>query len=305
MKSFSGKIAVITGGGTGIGRALAKALIAEGCDVAMCDVSTDNMEETIALCQVDAPQGVRIAGFRCDVSNRDEMNAFADQVQTTFETDHINLLFNNAGVIGGGSFVAEDEAHWERTFNVCWGGVYNGSRAFLPLLVASQEGHIVNTSSINGFWASMGAKAAHTAYSSAKFAVKGFTEALITDLRIHAPHVKASVVMPGHIGTSIMLNGTGATGDNGRRTVARMFGMDDDDLSDEEIAAVTETAGAAFRDEAPTTVEQAVGIILDAVKAERWRVLIGEDAVALDALVRAHPEAAYEPDFFTLKDVAP
>ena len=148
----------------------------------------------------------------------------------------------------------------------------------------------------------MGANSAHTAYSSAKFAVKGFTEALITDLRIHAPHVKASVVMPGHVGTSIMLNGTGFDGDNGRRTVARMFGMDVDNMSDEEIAATTESAGAAFRDDAPTTAKQAVQVILDAVKTERWRVLIGDDAAALDALVRAHPEEAYESHFFGLKD---
>ena len=302
MKSFSGKIAVITGGGTGIGRELAKALIAEGCHVALCDVSSANMQETVALCKVDAPQGVRITSFHCDVSSRDEMSAFSDHVRTTFETDYINLLFNNAGVIGGGSFVVEDEVHWERTFNVCWGGVYNGTRVFMPMLSASQEGHIINTSSINGFWASMGANSAHTAYSSAKFAVKGFTEALITDLRLHAPHVKATVVMPGHIGTSIMLNGTGSEGDNGRRTVGRMFGMDVDNMSDDQIAATIETAGTAFRDDAPTSVEHAVQVILDAVKTERWRVLIGDDAVSLDALVRAHPEEAYESNFFSLKD---
>ena len=84
---------------------------------------------------------------------------------------------------------------------MCWGGVYNGSRAFMPLLVASDEGHIVNTSSVNGFWAALGPGTPHTAYSAAKFAVKGFTEALIIDLRLNAPHVHASVVMPGHIGT--------------------------------------------------------------------------------------------------------
>src|SRR5437763_12800141 len=101
---------------------------------------------------------------------------------------------------------AHSREEWERTFNICWGGVYNCTRAFLPMLQKAEEGHIVNTSSVNGFWASIGPKIPHTAYSAAKFAVKGFTEALIADLRINAPHIKCSVVMPGHIGTSIPLN---------------------------------------------------------------------------------------------------
>jgi len=77
-----------------------------------------------------------------------------------------------------------------------------------------------------------------------------------------------------------------------------MFGMDVDNMSDEEIAAITEKAGANFRDEAPTTAEDAVQIILNGVKTERWRILVGEDAISLDTRVRAHPEAAYETDFF-------
>ncbi len=116
------------------------------------------------------------------------------------------MLFNNAGIGGGGEFVTGDRAEWERTFGVCWYGVYYGCRAFMDLLVASEEGHIINTSSVNGFWASIGPNVSHTAYAAAKFAVKGFTEALVTDLRLNAPHVHASVVMPGHIGTSIALN---------------------------------------------------------------------------------------------------
>ena len=93
-----------------------------------------------------------------------------------------------------------------RTFNICWGGVYLCTRTFMPMLLASTEGHVVNTSSVNGFWASLGLGIPHTAYSAAKFAVKGFTEALITDFRLNAPHLRASVVMPGHIGTSIVIN---------------------------------------------------------------------------------------------------
>src|SRR5262249_10071328 len=101
---------------------------------------------------------------------------------------------------------AHSPEEWEKTFNICWGGVYNCTRAFLPMLLKADEGHIVNTSSVNGFWASVGPGIPHTAYSAAKFAVKGFTEALIADLKINAPHIKCSVVMPGHIGTSIAIN---------------------------------------------------------------------------------------------------
>jgi NAD(P)-dependent dehydrogenase (short-subunit alcohol dehydrogenase family) len=85
----------------------------------------------------------------------------------------------------------------ERTFNICWGGVYLGTRTFMPMLLKADAGHIVNTSSVNGFWGSLGPTVSHTAYSAAKFAVKGFTEALISDLRLNAPHIKCSVVMPG------------------------------------------------------------------------------------------------------------
>src|SRR5262249_57919553 len=100
------------------------------------------------------------------------------------------LLFNNAGIGGGGGFVKDDRAEWERTFDICWFGVYYCARAFLPLLTASDDAYIVNTSSVNGFWACLGPDVAHTAYSSAKFAVKGFSEALLVDLRLNAPHVK-------------------------------------------------------------------------------------------------------------------
>ena len=297
MQEFSGKIAVVTGGGTGMGRELVRQLVAEGCDVAFCDVSQERMQETIHLCEAESAQGVRVTAFPCDVSDEAQMQAFANHVRDTFETAHINLLFNNAGIAGGGSFLTEARDVWERTFNVCWGGVYNGARAFMPMLTASTEGHIVNTSSVNGFYASAGPNAAHTAYSAAKFAVKGFTEALVTDLRLNAPHVHASVVMPGHIGTSIVLNGTATDGDNGRRSIARMLGVDVDQLSDTDVAGLVDAAGTAFRDNAPTTAAEAAAIILQGVKDARWRILVGEDANALDRRVRADPERAYDPDF--------
>ena len=299
MKDFAGKIAVITGGGTGMGRELARQLVAEGCDVAMCDVSAENMAESVAVCEAEAPQGVRLTSFVCDVSDAEQMEAFAEHVRDNFDTGHINLLFNNAGIGGGGSFLKESREQWEKTFNVCWGGVYNGARAFMPLLVASREGHIINTSSINGLWASTGPQASHTAYSAAKFAVRGFTEALITDLRINAPHVKASVVFPGHVGTSIMLN-TNVAGDTsvaGARTLLRMMGHPVDDMADEQLLELAAATGEAFRDNAPTTAEEAATIILEGVRNERWRILIGRDAYVLDEQVRLAPEEAYEPEF--------
>src|ERR1700753_4027646 len=225
MKDFAGKIAVITGGGTGMGRELARQLVAEGCNVAMCDVSAEAMAETKALCEADKlPQGLRVTTHVADVSIEGQLKRFRDEIREQQSTDKIHLLFNNAGIGGGGSmFISREQ--WERTFNICWGGVYFGVRTFLPMLLKADEGHIVNTSSVNGFWASLGPAVPHTAYAAAKFAVKGFTEALITDLRLNAPHIKCSVVMPGHIGTSIVANS---------RKI--QSGNQSDTISDQEIA---------------------------------------------------------------------
>src|SRR5579871_4836286 len=226
MQDFAGRFAVVTGGGTGMGRELARQLIAEGCSVAMCDVSAKNMAETIRLCEADGvPQGARVTAHIADVSDEAQLIRFRDEAAAAHDSDRLHLLFNNAGIGGGGSIVEDDRADWERTFNVCWGGVYLGVRTFLPLLQAADEAHIVNTSSVNGFWASLGPNVSHTAYAAAKFAVKGFSEALITDLRRTAPNIKVSVVMPGHIGTAIVANS---------RKVRS--GRDDDALSPEELA---------------------------------------------------------------------
>jgi NAD(P)-dependent dehydrogenase (short-subunit alcohol dehydrogenase family) len=190
LKEFQNRIAVVTGGGTGMGRELVKQLAAEGCHVACCDVSAEHMAETQAQAQRAAPSETRVTTHVCDVSDEAQVLAFRDAVAEQHATDHVHLLFNNAGIGGGGSLFTDDRAEWERTFAVDWYGVYYGTRAFLPLLVAAPEARIVNTSSVNGFWASLGPATPHTAYSAAKFAVKGFTEALICDLRMNAPHVK-------------------------------------------------------------------------------------------------------------------
>ena len=310
MKDFAGKIAVITGGGTGMGRELARQLVAEGCNVAMCDISADAMAETKRLCEVERlPQGLRITTHIADVSIEGQLQRFRDELIEQQATDKIHLLFNNAGIGGGGSLFTNTREQWERTFNICWGGVYFGVRTFLPLLVKADEGHIVNTSSVNGFWASVGLGVSHTSYSAAKFAVKGFTEALINDLRLNAPHIKCSVVMPGHIGTSIVSNsrkvqsGTDSDRLNDNEIAlirARLAasGTDTSTMSDEDVQAGAAERARNFRDEAPTTAAAAAKIILDGVKAERWRILVGADAHRLDERVRETPERAYDAEFY-------
>ena len=308
MKDFRNKIAVITGAGTGMGRALACQLAATGCHLALCDVLMENLEETLRRAREAAPEGTRISIHQCDVSIESDVENFRDEVLRDHQTESINLLFNNAGVGGGGSFVKDPREGWERTFNICWAGVYYNARAFMPLLVAAEEGYIVNTSSVNGFWASLGPHTAHSAYSASKFAVKGFTEALITDLRLNAPHVKAAVVMPGHIGTGIVANSARIHGApkasemstkdlEGVRERLRLMGLKPDTLDDDQIREVVAQQAADFEANAPLTSDQAATIILDGVRNERWRILVGEDAQALDSLVRENPEKAYDPDF--------
>ena len=274
MRNLHGKMAIVTGGGTGMGRELVRQLAVAGSHVAMCDVSPDNMMETERLALSETTDDVRVTSHVCDVADEADMLAFRDQVQARHEVEHVDLVFNNAGIGGGGSFVTdEDRMAWEKTFDVCWHGVYYGCRAFLPLLIRSEEGHIVNTSSINGFWATVGPDVPHTAYCAAKFAVKGFTEALNIDLRLHAPHVMAHVVMPGHIGTSIALNSTAAHGgpdlERIRKTLAER-GSDVDQMSDADLTELVVSRGERFRDDAPTTAAEAAAIILDGVREKRW-----------------------------------
>jgi NAD(P)-dependent dehydrogenase (short-subunit alcohol dehydrogenase family) len=310
MKDFADRIAVVTGGGSGMGRELARRLAGEGCNVAICDLSAPAMAETQRLCEAAGlPQGLRVTTHLADVSDAAQVERFRDEVAARHDTDKIHLLFNNAGIGGGGSMIAHSRADWERTFDICWGGVYHCTRAFLPMLQKADQGHIVNTSSVNGFWASVGPDVPHTAYSAAKFAVKGFTEALITDLRINAPHIKCSVVMPGHIGTSIRANSRKIHSGNDSdtmdatqivqaRTRIASTGRDASRLSDEDIRKLVAEQERRFRDEAPTSAAAAAAIILDGVKADRWRILVGEDAQRIDELVRRSPEEAYDPDFF-------
>jgi NAD(P)-dependent dehydrogenase (short-subunit alcohol dehydrogenase family) len=310
MKDFAGKTAIVTGGGTGMGRELVRQLVAEGCNVATCDVSARNMAETVELClAARPPQGTRVTAHVADVSIESQLQRFRDEFAEQHETDKLHLLFNNAGIGGGGSMIADRREDWERTFNICWGGVYFGVRTFLPMMMRADEAHIVNTSSVNGFWASLGPNVSHTAYAAAKFAVKGFSEALMTDLRLNAPHIKCSVVMPGHIGTSIGANTRKVLSGNDSDTLnpeelersRKRFaaaGVAADQLNDAAIQTMAAEGARRFLEDAPMSAATAATVILDGVKADRWRILVGDDAHRMDQMVRAEPENAYEPEFF-------
>ena len=274
MDSLAEKIAIVTGGGSGMGRELVCQLAAAGCSVATCDLNADSLVGTRELALGQAAGAAVVSVHQCDVSDEQAVQRFRDEALAAHGVDHVDLVFANAAIGGGGSFINDPREQWERVFAVNWWGVYYTARAFLPLLIASTEGVLVNTSSVNGFWASLGPEWPHTAYSTAKFAVKGFTESLIEDLRTNAPHVRAVLVMPGYIGTNIVGNSM------------RAFGVTD--------WAEIEKANAGWREGAPTTAAEAATIILDGVRSGGWRILVGADAQKLDEFVRANPESTYD-----------
>ena len=273
MDSFAGKLAVVTGGGSGMGRELVVKLASQGCSVAACDVRQAAAEETAALARAAAPDGTTVTAHACDVADAAQVAQFRDEALAAHRAGHVDLVFSNAGTGGAGSFINDPPEMWERVFAVDFWGVYHCARVFLPLLMKSTEGVLVNTSSLNGLWASLGPGIPHTAYSSAKFAVRGFSEALIEDLRISAPHVRVVLVMPGHVATNIVANTLIA------------FGVPEKDAIE---------ANQGFYDTAPLSAAGAADIILDGVRSGAWRVLVGEDARRIDQYIRAYPEDAYD-----------
>jgi NAD(P)-dependent dehydrogenase (short-subunit alcohol dehydrogenase family) len=310
VEEFAGKLAVITGGGSGMGRELVRQLAEQGCSVAACDLNADAVAQAAAAAQANAPAGVRVSGHACDVADEAQVLRFRDELLAKHASDHVDLVFANAGMGGGESFIASDRRLWERVFAVDWFGVYYCARAFLPLLMASGEGVLVNTSSVNGLWASLGPGVPQTAYSTAKFAVRGFTEALIEDLRSHAPNVRAVLVMPGHVGTDIVVNSMRARGlpvpeqmteDQLAEVIPQRVrpalvkaGLLSEDTPTDDLRRILARMNDDFRDKAPVSAAQAATIILDGVRSGAWRILIGEDAKSIDAAVRAKPEAAYD-----------
>jgi NAD(P)-dependent dehydrogenase (short-subunit alcohol dehydrogenase family) len=304
VDSFAGKLAVVTGGGSGMGRELVRQLAAQGCSVAACDWHAEAVAEAAAMARAGALPGVAVSGHACDVADEAQVARFRDELLEQHGSDHVDLVFANAGIGGGGSFISGPRQEWERTFAVDWWGVYYCARAFLPLLIASGDGVLVTTSSVNGLWASLGPGMPNTAYSTAKFAVRGFSEALIEDLRVNAPHVRVAVVLPGHVGTDIIANTARAHGvELGRMSDAELedaraaligAGALAEGASADEVRQLLMRANTDFRDKAPVSAAEAATIILDQVRSGAWRILIGADAKMIDAAVRAKPEAAYD-----------
>ncbi len=305
VDSFAGQLAVVTGGGSGIGRELVRQLAARGCSVAACDCNPDSAAVTAATAWAAAPPGVTVTGHVCDVSDESQLRRFRDELLAQHASDHVDLVFANAGIGGGASFVNDSRQEWERTFAVDWWGVYYCARVFLPLLIASGDGVLVNTSSLNGLWASLGPGMPNNAYSTAKFAVRGFTEALIEDLRTNAPQVRAAVVLPGSVGTDIIANTRRAHGmpgpaDLSDEKVEEIRGflvtskLVAQDAPPEEVRKILVRLESQGKDRALLSAAEAATIILEGVLSGRWRILVGKDAALVDERARSKPESAYD-----------
>jgi NAD(P)-dependent dehydrogenase (short-subunit alcohol dehydrogenase family) len=309
MDSFTGKLAVVTGGGSGIGRELVRQLAAAGCSVATCDLNPDTVAVTAATAWAAAPSGVTVTGHTCDVSDEAQLLRFRDELLDQHASDHVDLVVSNAGVAGGSSFVKDSRQEWERTFAINWWGVYFCARTFLPLLIASGDGVLVNMSSVAGFWATAGGGVPLTAYCASEFAIKGFSEALIPDLRSNAPQVRVVVVMPGQVNTDMDANSRRALGlpdveqlsdaelmrqlPEEARAILVGMGLLAEGFSADDLRQAIPRIRDEFRGKGFTAV-QAATIILDGIRSGAWRVLVGDEAMMLDQQVRADPEAPFD-----------
>ncbi|MGB3893725.1 MAG: SDR family NAD(P)-dependent oxidoreductase [Mycolicibacter sinensis] len=254
MQGFAEKVAVVTGAGSGIGQALAIELARAGAQLAISDVDTEGLAQTE---QRLSALGVRVKADRLDVTEREAFLAYADEVKEHF--GKVNQIYNNAGIAYSGNVEVSQFKDIERVMDVDFWGVVNGTKAFLPHLIASGDGHVINISSLFGLLSTPG----QSAYNAAKFAVRGFTEALRQEMAISGHPVKVTTVHPGGIKTAIARNATVAEGLDAA-AMAEFF--------DRKLAA--------------TTAEEAARVILEGVSKNRARVLIGKDAKVLDLLVR-------------------
>jgi len=254
---LAGKVGAVTGAGSGIGRALAVALAGRGCPLALSDIDEAGLAQTVSVCE---GAGVKVSAARVDVAERTAVEAWA---QTAVE-DHgrVNLIVNNAGVALGSTVASMSYADLEWLMGVNFWGVVHGTKAFLPHLLEAGEGHIVNLSSVFGLIS----VPSQSAYNAAKFAVRGFTDALRMELEIAGAPVSCTTVHPGGIRTNIARNARIDT------SMQELTGLDPDP--------------DAFDLVARTSPERAARRILGAVETDRRRVLVGPDATAIDLLAR-------------------
>jgi NADP-dependent 3-hydroxy acid dehydrogenase YdfG len=254
MEGFAGKVAVVTGAGSGIGQALALELGRSGAKVAISDVDVEGLAQTEE--QLKAI-GAHVKADRLDVTEREAFLAYADSVAEHF--GKVNQIYNNAGIAFSGDVEVSQFKDIERVMDVDFWGVVNGTKAFLPHLIASGDGHVINVSSLFGLMSVPG----QAAYNSAKFAVRGFTEALRQEMVLAGHPVGVTTVHPGGIKTAIARNATAAEGLDVNE-LAKMF--------DKRLAR--------------TSPKRAAQIILEAVRKNKARVLVGADAKVLDIIVR-------------------
>ncbi|WP_448124117.1 SDR family NAD(P)-dependent oxidoreductase [Pseudomonas veronii] len=281
MKSFNGRVAAITGAASGMGRALALALAREGCHLALADKNSQGLDQTEALIQTATLAPVRVTTQVLDVSDRHAMQDWA--ARCAAEHGHVNLIFNNAGVALSSTVEGVDYSDLEWIIGINFWGVVYGTKAFLPYLKASGDGHVVNTSSVFGLFAQPGM----SGYNASKFAVRGFTEALRQELDLQRCGVSASCVHPGGIRTDICRSS---------RIDANMTGF---------LIHSEQQARADFEKLFITDADQAAKVILQGVRKNKRRVLIGRDAYVLDLLTRCLPAAYQALVVFASKRMAP
>ncbi|MFT4089028.1 MAG: SDR family NAD(P)-dependent oxidoreductase [Gordonia sp. (in: high G+C Gram-positive bacteria)] len=253
MKNFEHKVAVVTGAASGMGRSLAVQLTEAGARVAISDVDADGLKETARLC---LEAGAEPRFDTLDVSDRTAVHAYADSVAAEFGT--VNLVINNAGITIFGTVEASPYEDIEKVMNVDFWGVVHGTKAFLPHLIASGDGHVVNISSVFGLFG----YPTQSSYNAAKFAVRGFTESLRQEMLQSKQPVQVTCVHPGGIKTNI---------------VNLASASDGSDLTNLQ---------RSFQKMARTTADEAATVILNGVKAGKPRVLIGADAHVFDVSVR-------------------
>jgi NAD(P)-dependent dehydrogenase (short-subunit alcohol dehydrogenase family) len=266
MKRFKGKVAAITGAASGIGRSLAVQLAESGCELALSDVNETGLAETAAQARA---YGVKVTSETVDVSDRDAVYRWAHGV--VVDHGQVNFIFNNAGVALGATVEAMKYEDFEWLMGINFWGVVYGTKAFLPHLKASGDGHVVNISSVFG----IAGIPSQSAYNAAKFAVRGFTESLSQELAITGAPVRATSVHPGGIKTNIA---RAARVDESLRDL----GIDSEDTADRFERAFI------------TSPDKAASIILRAVAKNRRRVLVGPDAYVFDWVVRLLPTAYQE-----------